>query len=365
MFIEFPKYVDYKYFYRFLLKDILRHANHGQDNSLIIALHMTEHIAPDVICLLLSAIKYIKSNNSKADIYLAFGSSTKLRAYLEDAWFFFYADFGYLFSTDLIEINRPNSCYGKSINTNKINRISIPLNSALQVEKHLPLEIVDQIQKQVFALFTSQKAAGMNSFGIRNPEQMATAFKEIVENSYMHCNNDHDYGCFYTFQNYRRSGLNFACSDVGIGFYKSLLKKFGNNDDTSHRAPKLFSLEEFRSFEHDRKTRNLAAILESIIYRIGESENVDYGFPYVFRTLIMPNNGILIIHSENTLVKVDREFIYRYFLVENDKIKDYRREEMRNLAMNSSNQQTEIVNGNVRIFGYSFPGVHMSVQIGG
>lgn len=277
---------------------------------------------------------------------------------------FLHSDNGKLFQTDVLIWESRNKSLSKAYNTNKVNRVDIPKwNNNSEREKKLPIIVIGQIQRQIHSLFSGDKANGMLSLGLSNPDQLATAFAEIVGNSYEHSNDFYNSGCYYTFQNYKKTGLNFACSDIGIGFYESLKRQFIYQDD--HKEPKVFSMEEFLGFESDKKKKNLAAIIESIVLRIQKDCLVEFGFPFIFRTLVLPCNGCLLIHSGNTLLKIDTEFLFEFCLVKDGEVVSYSKEKMRSIVMNQEKQRELINKGSLRYFGYSFPGVHLSVQIEG
>lgn len=374
MVIEFPRFVDYKYFYRYILEKLVLFTKLENQEELVIDLQHTDHITPNVVCDLLCYFKY-QYEIKGAAVFLAFGNSNKLRNYLEDAMFFLHNENETLFSTDIVSYRnlQKNS---KELNTNKINRVNIPISSNPYKHAILPVSVVSQIQQQIYVLFNKQKINGMKRFGLESPEQLTAAFKEIVENSYAHSNDFRNCGCYYSFQNYRKTGLSFACSDIGIGFFESLKRKYFYQYDEyedKHKRPKLFSEKELLSFEREPKKRNIAAILESIVFWIGEDDVGYFGFPYIFQILVLPSNGILTIHSDNTLLTIDRDFLYEFCdisVVENESvrrflIKGFRKEEMRALVLNRQKQKEKIDQGTIRFYEYNFPGVHLSVHIEG
>lgn len=362
MIIDFPQFVEYKYFYRFLLGKLITFANSEAENMLILNLQQTDYLAPNVICDLLCYFKYLRSLRTTANVYLSFGSSVRLSSYLDNAWFFLQSENGSLFSTDLLSFGS-NDPHSKLVNTSKINRIAIPNVGMQGTSVHLPLETVNQVHRQVNTLFSKTKIAGMHRYGISGPAQITTAFTEILENSYCHSQDYRNCGCYYTFQNYKKTGLNFACSDIGVGFYDSLIQQFSSPNCV--KQPKIFSKTQFQQFASDDKRKHLAAILESIVYRVGEGANIDYGFPYIISTLVIPNDGELIIHCVNTLLKIDISFLRTYFVINEGRIIDFNTQALRDLVLSESTFETAIETGILRIYDYFFPGVHFSVRIKG
>ena len=366
MIIQFPEYLDYKYFYRFSLKKLMAFANMHGDDELIIDLQNTTHMTPSVICDLLSFFNYLgKSKDSR--VWIMFGKSRRLSSYLNDSHFFLYSDNWRLFSTDLLSFNNTNNDIRKSINTDKINRVPIPLNSG----KDLPFSVIKQIQQRIYMLYSSEKAQGMFQHGLSNPGRLATGYIEIIENSYEHTYEHSPHGvandsgagncCYFTFQNYIKTGLSFANSDIGMGFFRSLEIKY-LTDPT--QEPKLFSLEEFLGFKKSSVERNLAGILESIVLRVAEDSKADYGFPFILGTLVLPCNGVLVVHSGDVLLEIDTDFLYNYFIVNDLRLVGYNKQKLRDIMFDIKARKELVAKGTLRLFDYSFPGVHMAVQIG-
>lgn len=388
MIIEFPQFVDFSYFYRFLLNDFQAYLNSDNYDDLVLDLQYTEYMSPSVLCDMLCFFKYQRDKKG-GQVVLALGNSTKLRTYLEDAMFFYHSERQTLFSTDIINYRSIGSGGLRELNTNKIKRINIPADTSLGISYSAKKEYYDQIE----ILYNKYKKEGMEKLGLSNKEEVREAFLQIIINAYEHSNDHQNYGCYYTFQNYIRSGLDFACSDIGGGFYQSRKAKYlhyQNNKASYEKAkkkpviPQIFTLEEFLSLQFDDFRRELAAILESLVFRIREQDFAEYGFPYIFKVLVLPCHGTIQIHSVNTLLIVDKAFIDEFFIIGEKKkigneqllssektekkeyiIRDFNKEALRKLVFDPQILEEKRRKRIIQFYDYSFPGAHLSVHIDG
>lgn len=363
--IRFPEYVSSIYFYRFPLKKIMNFINTPSDSELIIDLQTAKFMEPSVICDLLSSLKLLYQYKD-ALVYIMFGTSKRLSSYLGNANFFLHSEGGRLFSTDLVNSIDSNYNSYRAINTDKIGRINIPCGGG----SDLPQQVINEISLLLARLFSKPKFEGMRRFGLTDFPTLEIGYLEILENSYEHSNEiDMESCCYYTYQNYQKTGLSFANSDIGIGFYTSLMHKAEGNPNIL----KVFSLSELRGFQNDLRKKSLAAMIESITLRISSKEREAQlrGFPFIFSSLILPCDGKLMLHCDNILLGIDSSFLQEYYDIEysqEDKtywFRGFHREKLRNIVFDAGEQTQLAQNDRLRVFDYIFPGVHMSVQIGG
>lgn len=378
--VKFPQYVDYKYFYRFSLKKIMAFLNSPTETVLIIDLQNTEHVKPSVLCDLLSSFNLIHSYKD-ANIYLKFGRSRKLSLYLTRTGFFLHSDHWRLFSTDLVSMTTEDSNSSRAQNTDKVGRIDIPkydpANRRLDISQNKSDEIKFYVTQGLLKL--AQKGS-MKQYGngMSLVEQLTAGYVEIIENSYEHSNlRDCVEYCYYTFQNYRDSGFFFANSDLGCGFFRSLMNKMHEmkqktspEEVAEFQKKLLFSPDEYAKLQADRVLLNCAAIIESLSFRITKDASLNRGFPYIFSTFVLQHNGIFMVHDENVMLEMDREFVETFFIIANDPegkpvVTGYKRKELRNVVLNQGVRSSLISKGNLRIFDYTFPGVHMAVEVRG
>ncbi len=365
MIIHFPEYVSSIYFYRFPLKRLMNFINTPSDSELIIDFQTTKFMEPSVVCDLLSSLKLLYQYKD-ALVYIMFGTSKKLSSYLGNANFFLHSEGGRLFSTDIVNSIDSNYNSYRAINTDKIGRINIPRGGG----SDLPQYVINEISLIMARLFSKPKFEGMRRFGLTDFSTLEIGYLEILENSYEHSNEfDMESCCYYTYQNYQKTGLSFANSDIGVGFYTSLMHRVKKNPNIL----KIFSLAELMGFQNDLTRRNLAAMIESITLRISSKEKEAQlrGFPFIFSSLILPCKGKLMLHCDNILLGIDSLFLHNYYDIEYNKekniywFKGFCREKLRSIVLDAQEQTKLAQDDKLRVFDYVFPGVHMGVQIGG
>lgn len=372
--IEFPRYVEYRIFYRFILDKFISFLS-STDDKLVIYLDRTEHITPGVLCDMLTFFKY-QHVKKGAYVFLVFGNATRLRSYLNETGFFLHSEIGSLFQTDITDYSLSFSNKGRYIN--QIHRVNIPIHK-IKSKVYLPYHIQNEFIKSVIDLYNSKsKQMNMANWGLIDIDNLASGFSEIIENAYGYAYSSSDSCFYYSFQNYLKTGLSLVCSDFGTGYYSTLLSKFiytdeldaGIDESSQLRKhdipvpirPKLFKKSEFQAFAKDERRKNLAAILECILIHIDDLQV--NGFPYILRTLILPANGILRIHCENTLINIDRQFIYDFFQINNDSTLVANKQKLRSIVMDFNIQDILIDRGILQLYPHVFPGVHISVEIG-
>ncbi|QTE70055.1 hypothetical protein JRC49_09585 [Clostridiales bacterium FE2011] len=345
------------------------------DDELVLYLDRTSHITPGVLCDLLTFFKYQKTRKG-ATVLLVFGNATKLRSYLDDTQFFLHSEHGNLFITDIVYHYSSDLDIRRRHNTNKIHRVNVPLHS-ISNKIYLPYSVQNEFHRSVLELYNSyEKQRAMKQLKLDDYEKLAGGFSEIIENAYGYGYTTTE-SCFYfSFQNYKKTGISLACSDSGGGYYNSVLSKLYYVEEKNviespqlrkieiklPLIPKLFTKNEFLSFKNDTRRRNLAAILECILIHIDDRLN---GFPYILSTLVLHAGGNLHIHSENTLINISREFLSEYFVVSNGVISGFNKTKLRGIVLNLRIQDKLIQNGTLQVYSHFFPGVHISVEIGG
>ena len=380
--IEFPTELDYEDFYQFTLRELIKFKSNRFDNDLFIKLSNTNHMTPSVVCDFACYLNLLTQNDEKS-VHLMFGMSQKLASFLIDSQFFLCLSRPDRVTTDLLSLtsNRENS--GKFVNTNKINMLSVPHNPpfpyGLPPKRHLPYPDEILITKMVSKIFDKSKGLRMIKYGvgaedklfggyIQNAEaKFFGGYIQIIENSYSYAcsrNIDEKRFCFFTFQNYKATGLQFANSDFGEGFYGmfemrcELLKKFSNCEDNKIEPPVLFTTNEFDTIKQNETLGRLTAMLEGITLRISKKDNC--GFKYIFNNLILSCGGKLIVHSDNVLLEIDESFLNEYYYIEEGKINGYNRDRLRSIVYDDSRRSSLEQKSALRVYNYSFPGVHMS-----
>jgi len=119
---------------------------------------------------------------------------------------------------------------------------------------------------------------------------------ELIENVHEHANlTDGLYGFASFFANKKREFL-FSISDIGQGFYNSLLSKYEQGEWT----PRIFSIQEFTSQDQQR---NFRAIIEAIFLRKiqkGDDRPAVNGLCTIMDDVLSIPGGTMRIHCENT-----------------------------------------------------------------
>lgn len=390
--VKFPQRVDYKYFYRFSLKKIISFLNFPAETVLIIDMQDTDYMKPSILCDLLSSFNLIRIHKD-ANIYLKFGRNKRLPDYLSRTGFFLHSNYWQLFATDLMSMETEISSSRQARNTDKVWRIDIPKHNPNSEYKNLDMpqaksrEIQDCVNRAFFQMKQKGYRNGQYGDGISFIDEVSRGYIEIVENSYEHSNlTDYVEHSYYTFQNYANTGFFFANSDLGCGFFRSLMKKKdqiildmsrdGKNQEeiqkqvADFQKKLLFTPEEYAGFQSNRALLNCAAIVEGIAFRITEGKSLIRGIPYILSRFVLSNNGIFMLHNENVMLEIDRDFVNEFFIVSVDSkgelaIDGYRREALRSIVFSQGVWKSLICKGNLRIFDYTFPGVHMAVEVCG
>ena len=127
--------------------------------------------------------------------------------------------------------------------------------------------------------------------------------------------------------------------------------------------PKVFRIEEFLEFQENNQNQCIAGILESLVLRLDERHTADFGFPFIFNSLILPCNGLLAIHSGNVLLEVDTHFLEEFFVVNDNRVVNYDKAKLKSIVTNRKVKEGLLNSGALRVFDYSFPGAHMAVTI--
>lgn len=355
--IQTPEYLETEYFYQFTLPQLIEFNTFSSDSVLILDLCNTQYIDNNVLCDILSYISRLKYSKY-CDIYFLFGTSRRLPAYLSANGFLLHAN-KYNIVTDLVSVDDTTS---KTSNIQNIGSIAIPpVNDIDDYQEYITRKITFRnsslpLQQDIFSLF-SVKKRGLSMIGVDDPFSILDIYLEIMENSYMYsnttANNAHAY---YTFQFYEKTGLTFCNSDYGPGFYYTMKRHL----DAKKISLKLMDEYTFLSYSSDDKKKSIVGILEAICRWFPKS---DLGFPYLFNKLIINRNGMLSIHSENTMLNINKTFLYEYFEVENDKVVDIRADKLKKIIFDYDTRQKLHKTGILNEYNYTFSGVHMTTTI--
>ncbi|QUC66358.1 hypothetical protein [Aristaeella hokkaidonensis] len=376
--IIFDKYVNNQMFSKIYLRDIILYASQGNSDMLVLDFQNTSFISPSVLCDLLSVFSYIKETYNTV-IYLLFGWNTKLVEFLGNTDFFLAADVGRSVYTDVLELSPITQ---KRENTDKIRRIKLPTyfepgyRGSEEVIYHFKDETIEEAESRIRQMVSkdfwslNRKVESIARLGINNDMyiELSKAFSELIINAYSHAGGNY---CYYTFQNYNRSGLSFVCSDNGSGCYYSFREKI----DLKWRKEGLFSDRVFFEYENDRYIRSLMGIVESILYRYYNNKQIfDRGIIDIIKTILAvgkDHNPVFRIQSDYAMLQIDARSVKKLFdgIDEiNPLYFDYssitpKIDVFEKLVLDQSIRQDWITSKHVVFSPYYFPGVHISISI--
>lgn len=384
--IKFKRIVNIKDFYDLYLPQLFAYAHNDRDINLTLDLQDASFISPSVLCDLLSYLSFI--NYKKEGIAaILFGWNTPLIAFLENTDFFLMADIG---KTVLTDVTFSHGDYPYSTrarfkrikdNTDKIRRINLPsycdyYGSSQEIIYHQKGENVDvekdrvsQMVQRDFWSLISRKGRAIESFGIRleDFDYLANAYSEIIINSYFHGGSNY---CFYTFQNYNKSGLSFVSSDTGMGYYNSIREKILEGK----RPNGLFTDNEFLDVR-DEQTKSLMGIIEGLLYRhYNPKQYFDHGIMDIIKIVFgvgRNNNAIVRIQSGYAMLQMDIVSLHNLFEGMESTNLDYgtysgmvpKEQMFKEIVLNKKSQQAWIESKHLVFYNYNFPGIHISVSI--
>ena len=397
--LVFPETLKTNIFYKTYLPVLLRFAEIRNDNILIIEFYETEYISPSVICDFLSAINIIKKKKPNGEIVLLFGWNISLISYLNNTDFFLMADVNRTVSTDVIDFSISDHQYSsyshsskRKEHTDKTKKIILPTyceynygdsqeliyhNEGEDVDKEK--ERISQIVQQSFYSLITRKERTISDLGIEGHyiDDLADAYSEIVANSYFHGGNNY---CFFTFQNYLKTGLSFISSDTGMGYYNSI----GEKIEAKKMIYSLFSFDIFQS-ETNKHIKSLLGIVEGILYRyfrkkeeedgIRESKKKAFerGIMDIIRIILgvgNNENAIIRIHSDYAMLQLDAISLRKLFLIDDDIDNNRLSYEItpnlqtfKDIVTNTRLQKAWLESGHIVFYEYCFPGVHISTYI--
>lgn len=386
MYIAIDEKLNYKGFNENILPQFDNYLQKRANEDLQIDFEGTTFISPSVLCDLLSMINYVK-DIAKGRIYLYFGYNPSLISFLRNTDFFMMADVGKTVFTDVIDLRGEDSSYTsyslymmKRNNTEKIRRINLPKerdddygkaheiiyydrNKGVDKEK----ERISSVVQQDFWTLYSKKRRAINSMGIDYEccEYLANAYSEIVINSYFH--GGHDY-CFYTFQNYKNTGLSFVSSDTGMGYHDSFVEKIY----AGKRLKGLFSNDDFLRTDN-RKIQSLMSIVEGLLYRYFNPKQVfDHGILDIVKIILgvgRNNNAIIRIQSDYAMLQLDAGALpWLFDGVTHGTTGVYfnivpKLEMFKEIVTNNSVRAAWERSGHIVYSDFRFPGVHISATI--
>ncbi len=337
------------------------------DNELIIDLSNSDYISPDVLCDLLSYFKVLQQKRFAVIPHLEFGLFSKAKMYFINSNFFLMSEQNSLFTTD-VELS-----IGKGSMAQKTGKFMRETFNSLDISRSMT-RLRENMYLQINALFNISKINQMENLSIYDPLSLLDGMGEIIENSYLYSKDEKNRSCFYTFQTYLNSGFTFACSDTGIGFYKSLMDIYFRQYDTRKKLPKIYSREDFKALNMNPIKRNIAGIIESLVLNIEPGYVADYGFPYILQNLVLKNDGVLYIQNENILMRIDSDFLNQYFKITSEerwfgnrktteaRIIGFNAANLRDLVYHAATKPPYTLSDSICVLKYSFPGVHISLH---
>jgi hypothetical protein len=315
------------------------------------------------------------------DVFFRFGTSRDLFTYLSMTDFFLLSDKFRLFRTDLPSLSVDDKSYQirRDRFTEKILMTKWKLLSYDDYEKDcytLPFKLENEIYTSVsknIARVIENNNLQAHGISDKDKTEVCKAYYHIIHNSTKHNIYSEDEvlvgsstNSYYTFQSYRNSGVTFANSDHGKGFYQTIFRKV----EKEGYSTRIFKSEDYMKLDDDMK--DLAGILEGISYRMpkkGVKGEPVYGLPNIIHSLVYLHNAVLKIHSGSAILRIDREMQNEYFPINSKLTKIGKQYDSMTIEkkifrkwFTDTNFFKSVINKHiVKKLDYSFSGVHIEV----